>query len=92
MAFSSACEKFDAYTASLVSADGDEVTSPTNGMIGTSPAAPGLQPAPLTWVRLRPRMRVASYSYPLAAPVLVWSPVVLVGDQAIMPYGRVAPG
>ncbi len=37
-------------------------------------------------------MRVAPYSYPLAAPVLVWSPVVLVGDQAIMPYGRVAPG
>jgi len=32
-----------------------------NGMIGTSPAAPGLQPAPLTWVRLKPRSLVVSY-------------------------------
>jgi hypothetical protein len=61
-------------------------------MIGTSPAAPGWHPAPLTCVRLKPRTRVAPYSYPLDPPVFVWSPFVLVGLHAIMPNGAVPPG
>ena len=84
--------KLLAYFASVVSAVGEESTVPTYGMIGTSPAAPGLQPAPLTWVRLKPRTRVTSYWYPFAAPVLVWSPRVLVGLHEIIPNGRTAPG
>jgi hypothetical protein len=61
LATSSAWLKLLAYFASVVSAVGELSTVPTYGMIGTSPAAPGLQPAPLTWVRLKPRTRVTSY-------------------------------
>jgi hypothetical protein len=55
-----ACENVLAYTASVVSALGAPAMSPTCGMIGMSPFAPE-QPTPLTWVRLKPRIRVAVY-------------------------------
>jgi hypothetical protein len=58
VAVSLECENVPTYLASLVSAVGEESTVPTYGRIGTSPAAPGAQPAPLTWVRLKPRRRV----------------------------------
>jgi hypothetical protein len=57
VAVSLACEKLLAYTASVVSADGDELTVPMCGMNGMSPEAPA-QPVPDRWVRLKPRMRV----------------------------------
>ncbi|MEU4423571.1 hypothetical protein AB0F81_23325 [Actinoplanes sp. NPDC024001] len=43
-------------------------------------------------MRLNPRSRVVLCSYPFAAGALVWSPLVPVGLQAIMPNGAVAPG
>lgn len=39
---------------------GEEVTSPAYGKNGMSPLPPA-QPVPDMWVRLKPRMRVASY-------------------------------
>ncbi|GIJ06019.1 hypothetical protein Sya03_53710 [Spirilliplanes yamanashiensis] len=46
----------------------------------------------MTCVRLNPRTRDAPYSYPFDPGVLVWSPLVVVGLQAIIPNGRAAPG
>lgn len=57
---SSAWAKPAAWTASLVSLAGEEVTSPAYGKKGTAPLPPA-QPVPDMWVRLKPRMRAASY-------------------------------
>ena len=46
--------------ASVASACGEEVTSPAYGKNGMSPEPPA-QPVPDMWVRLKPRILVASY-------------------------------
>src|SRR5438093_6967549 len=56
-----------------------------------SPEAPA-QPVPDRWVRLNPRIFVASYRYPPGAAVRVWLPREFSGLNENMPNGRTAPG
>src|SRR2546423_2001504 len=56
-----------------------------------SPEAPA-QPVPDRWVRLKPRIFVASYRYPPGAAVRVWRPRVFSGLKASIPNGSTAPG
>ena len=67
------------------------VTSPTCGKNGMSPEAPA-QPVPDRWVRLKPRIFVASNRYPPGAAVRVWLPREFSGLNANMPNGSTAPG
>jgi hypothetical protein len=60
LAVSLAWENVLAYTSSLASVCGEVVTAPAYGKMGMSPEPPA-QPVPDMWVRLKPRMRVASY-------------------------------
>jgi len=63
---------------SVVSADGDVVTSPTKGKNGMSPDAPA-QPVPDRCVRLNPRIFGLLKPYPPGATVRVWLPRVFSG-------------
>src|SRR2546421_8040625 len=56
-----------------------------------SPEAPA-QPVPERWVRLKPRIFVASYRYPPGASVRVWLPREFSGLNDAMPNGSTAPG
>src|SRR5947207_14532275 len=76
---------------SVVAADGEVVTAPTNGKNGMSPEAPA-QPVPDRWVRLKPRIFAASNRYPPGAAVRVWLPREFSGLKENMPNGRTAPG
>src|SRR3954447_8610353 len=56
-----------------------------------SPEAPA-QPVPERWVRLKPRIFVASYRYPPGAAVRVWLPREFSGLNDAIPNGSTAPG
>jgi hypothetical protein len=54
-----ACENVLAYRVSALSEEGEELTRPAYGRNGMSPDAPA-HPVPDRWVRLNPRIFLAS--------------------------------
>ena len=75
-----------------MSVEGDAVTSPGKGRMGTSLSSPA-QPVPLRCVRLNPRTFGFVYEYDPEAPEIEYRfPVAVTGLHWIIPNGSVAPG